>query len=656
MGIIKFYGEFLRSDKFKNVIYDRVPQNIEGVSIDMNGTLHKIAQKNYAYAYNSTENEKEEAKELYNESPDLLKQRYFTFLSEYLFEILEVTKPKTYMVMCVDGIAPPAKINQQRSRRYLSAQSSPLLFNPIIISPGTKFMIEIDRFIQNWIKVNRRFLPETVIYSSHLVPGEGEHKIFDIFREQKVKKGKGYHSIIGMDADLTMLSSLSNYDKILLIRENWRNVLNIDNFKDEICVHMTKNTFLTKKEKRVVIQDFVLLVFLLGNDFLPHNICLENVAGTMDILFNIYTSKELRLTDDLGNIVWSKFYIFIDELAQLEPELLKKKGEKKWEFENDILVSVYKTDDTVLKDVNTKDTDLEDRDVNAEDVNVKDVEDVKDIETTNIKLKDEEQKYAKFRSLWYKNIFLPKSKIAKNVLNELNVVEDKNIDEMSKNYLFGIQWNLKYYMDNNVTNKFIYNYLHAPLFDDIAFCIDSEMDNLPNLASVSPMEDDFKDLNVIHQLVSIIPPRFTDLIPKKWRELDTLSYMCPSEFLIEYLGTDVSFASIAILPPLDFLKVVNEVNKIDTVIPKELRIQTVWINTDDRKIIEKIVTSKYYKPNKRKPEEVKKEEVKKEEPVYVKKEEPVYVKKYETKKTVFSEKVSKPEQKQSFGNFFDSFK
>jgi 5'-3' exoribonuclease 2 len=128
------------------------------------------------------------------------------------------------LYLAVDGVAPRAKMNQQRSRRFRAAKeaemaaaervarstvqmeqqlvsssggsssSSGQTFDSNCITPGTDFMIKLSIALQKWVAYKQ----ETdevwkngadVIVSGPDVPGEGEHKVMDFIRDERAKNG-----------------------------------------------------------------------------------------------------------------------------------------------------------------------------------------------------------------------------------------------------------------------------------------------------------------------------------------------------------------------------------------------------------------------------------------------------------------------------------
>ena len=137
----------------------------------------------------------------------------FNNIYEYISRLISIVKPKNILYIAIDGVAPRAKMNQQRSRRFRAAYEAETLrnkekqlieewthkgltvpklkeaFDSNIITPGTEFMAILSKclkeYIINRLKFDTRWKHLTVFYNDANVPGEGEHKILDFIKSQR---------------------------------------------------------------------------------------------------------------------------------------------------------------------------------------------------------------------------------------------------------------------------------------------------------------------------------------------------------------------------------------------------------------------------------------------------------------------------------------
>jgi 5'-3' exonuclease len=297
----------------------------------------------------------------------------------YIDMMVKITRPRKLIYFAVDGVAPRAKMNQQRSRRFRAARDAATerqraidagevaedeeLFDSNQITPGTPFMARVSEQLKYYIRRRLRDDPAwrdlRIIYSGHDVPGEGEHKIVTWIRAAKMLPDwdpNTRHVMAGLDADLVMLSLATHEPHFSLLREQ------VDFMANRRSAHDTHKSTRTAKQVKWqllhigllreylemdmrpsptalssmkfpwdgerCIDDFILLTALCGNDFIPHLPSVDIGEGAMDHLLELYRKvlpAQTGWLTDKGKIHFDRLNPLLVAMGAMEEQVMSER-------------------------------------------------------------------------------------------------------------------------------------------------------------------------------------------------------------------------------------------------------------------------------------------------------------------------------------------
>jgi 5'-3' exoribonuclease 1 len=529
------YSRIIRKLKRYEVKLQFQQRRAVSLSFDLNGVIHTEAAKVHLYGNDAPKDPKSLVK--YNATPlDVLEIQHFEAITKAIYDIMDLVKPSSTLIIAVDGPAPSPKIYQQRQRRFKAKSTiieerdqyqvhstdykTTSRFDSNCITPGTAFMVRLDAYIREWIELNRDLLPVRVIYSSHLVPGEGEHKIADYLRTMTFGQSTQDqdHILYGLDADLIMLGLLSPLKNFKLLRDDMFELGDIFHLLD---ITATRASILQEMNS---IEDFVLLSFLIGNDFLTAFPSISVGNEGMSKLIEIYLRSETKLVNpETNRIDWSAFHVFMTMFATEEPFLLEAEAGRGSTYPSVALTASVKN-----------------RVINMDT----------------------------FRTTFYNRAIGPKWKDPQ--INTDFPIDGREVQlNMATEWLGGIAWVFKYYREGikGVNVEWVYHYNYSPLAQEV---VEVLADTLA-LGQSPDWEWDAIDrrgriLFPYEQLVSVLPPASLALIPEGLRHLiaskdSPLADLYPIQFHSDLNSKQKEHEAVALLPNADAERIRIEVAK-----------------------------------------------------------------------------------------------
>ena len=521
-----------------------IPREFDYVYLDANGLLHAAAQQveNYgAYKRNLNPYEKTTTAE----KRLIIFDKFFA----KILEVLRVIVPQIVVYIAIDGTAPRAKQNQQRERRFESARErvdkrEKQTFDSASISPGTEFMHELSKYMYYRIRYEiSNSLPNSfwrvvkVIYSPPTYPGEGEHKIMDYIRimPQHVKDNNT-HCLFGPDGDLIMLSLSDHVRKMFLFREDidkdyvgYVHLVNIGKLNYSLARHMGMNR--RKYHPDSVSNEFVIIGFFVGNDFLPRMKMMGDVKRSLKDMIKLYFDlcNGVYLTNK-DKINFKTFYNFIERIARKEGQILGEQLQA--ELKSKFPIEEAFKDKTLAKYASmTPDGDV-----------------------LSINM-------AEYREAYY-------------LKAGISVVDlNSEVSNMCRDYIKTIIWAYHYYTIGLPSWSYSYRWHYSPLMSDVQQYLKNKLESPSNVYGswVRDMYSFTKEEPSLpfEQLLSVLSPHSATLLPTEYSKLITEkdSYLLksgyyPLEYDVDYEGKKQAHMGAVILPFVNFRIVQEEYKKV----------------------------------------------------------------------------------------------
>jgi 5'-3' exoribonuclease 2 len=468
-------------------------------------------------------------------------------------------KPRDRVFVAFDGVAPVAKLSQQRDRRYKSWYTGQIqrdidgklykeTWNTSAITPGTKFMKDLNESVVEYFLKKNGDNPASCkleyIVSTSSVCGEGEHKIFEYMR-----KHPEYHNapdvvtlVYGLDADLIMLtlnhlhitknlylfrdtpefiksldSTLdANKDYLLDIPELAESIVKyIHNYDDVREAGETKKIVENRELKSIDenvhtnrIKDYIFMCFLLGNDFLPHFPAVNIRTVGIEIILNVYRETLGKTNKFLINgmkIQWKNFGEFIKNIADREDDLMIDEHKRRDKMAKRFGGSGGGGGYNNMHGRNGRNDKNQFINTNKptilgstdEVLGVDDIKKMDDLLMLPMKDRSVEKYINPFERDWEYRYY--------KALFDIEITDERR-RQISVNYLEGLEWTFYYYIQGCIDWRWCYNYHYAPLFKDLVKYI-------PQIDTQFITPSQHKSIEDLVQLCYVLPKANLNLLP-----------------------------------------------------------------------------------------------------------------------------------------------
>jgi 5'-3' exonuclease len=266
------------------------------------------------------------------------------------------------------------------------------------------------------------------------------------------------------------------------LEANQTYLLDIPELARIITLNMNNGKEMTTVQQHNRIYDYILICFMLGNDFLPHFPAINIRTGGIDKLLNAYKATigntDNNLTDG-KQIFWNHFRKFVEALSKQEETFIKIEMKLRDKREKYFLPATTPE------------------------------ETFKKFEALPTYERDLEKFINPFKLYWqnryYKSLF--------NIQ-----IDDERRKQISMNYLEGLEWTMKYYTSNCPDWRWCYKHNYPPLLEDLYKNIPSFDMNVLKMKDPNPVSP-------YVQLCYVLPKSSLGLLPEKIHDEISKKYM-----------------------------------------------------------------------------------------------------------------------------------
>jgi 5'-3' exonuclease len=463
------------------------------------------------------------------DAKDEWEAKFLECIVSYCLKVIKQVAPQKGVYIAVDGVVPMAKMRQQRLRRFKSVwltshvDSSSSGWDRNAITPGTVFMKKLRTRLEGMAAKHGK---KTWTISSSDEPGEGEHKIIAEWR----RGGRsGNFAVYGLDADLIVLAILGQEccnlnNNIWLFREEVNaGKITYDDSGEEVFEWFSINALRDwlgsgVSDKRAFILNYCFAMSVLGNDFLPNSLSLkireDGHADLVEIIRGLTTKGEHLINPETHTISLGGLKELFRALAGVEEGRILKYVLKKQ------MMGRNCEQETGLGENNWPLAHVE------ESI-----------------LVNSRQLRNNWKDLYITHFFSGFS------------ATKKNINQICKEYLYGMQWIWAYYtgLSDQVCFNWFYPFNLPPLWSSLNEYLDDEV--LPEFPKCVLVRAE--DIRPTEQLALVLPLESWGLIPPgPERKLPQLApQFFPAAFTFESVGKRFFWECESMIPLPTILEV-----------------------------------------------------------------------------------------------------